>query len=128
MLKKRRNFFAQSFVKLKLFGAKLAPAAPTPLRGGGDTRKSQVAGCVDESIPFGGRVYLLRQGLSWKTTSCSSELGGHEEISSGARALPCSTTWKVFEREYVPSKRYASAKFTPLHVVWFSFVRDRSRG
>jgi len=46
----------------------------------------------------------------------------------GARALTCSTTWNVFERKCVSSKRYASANFTPLHVIWFSSCRDESRG
>jgi len=68
MLKNVETSLPKIFVKLKPFWGKLAPAAPTPLRGCGETRRSQVAGCVDESILFGGRVYLLRRGLSWKTT------------------------------------------------------------
>jgi len=42
--------------------------------------------------------------------------GRREEIFRGARSLTCSTTWKVFEQESVPSKRYASANFTSLLV------------
>ena len=54
--------------------------------------------------------------------------GGCKEISMGARPLTCSTTWNAFERECVSSKRYASANFTPLHVIWFSSGRDGSQG
>jgi len=43
--------------------------------------------------------------------------GGRQEISRGARALTCSSTWKVFERERVYSKCYASANLTPLDVI-----------
>jgi len=53
---------------------------------------------------------------------------GVQEISWGARALTCSTLWKVFERECVPSKCYASANFTPLHVILFTSDRDGNPG
>jgi len=46
----------------------------------------------------------------------------------GARALTCSATKKIFERKCVPFKRYASANFTPLHVIWPSTGRDGSGG
>jgi len=39
---------------------------------------------------------------------------GASRYFQGARTLTCSTTWKVFGRECFPSKRYASAHFTPL--------------
>jgi len=35
--------------------------------------------------------------------------GARPQIFRGTRALTCSTTWKVFERECLPSKHYASA-------------------
>ena len=41
-----------------------------------------------------------------------------------ARALACSTRWKFFQRECVPSKHYAIANFTLLHVICFSSGRD----
>jgi len=82
ILKNVETSLPKIFVKLKPFGGKLVPPAPTPLRGRGETRRSQVAGCVDESIPFGGRVYLLRQGLSWKTTSCSPVVLNWEGIKN----------------------------------------------
>jgi len=53
---------------------------------------------------------------------------GVQKISGGAQALTCSTSWKVFERECVPSKCYASANVTPLHVILFTSGRDGSPG
>jgi len=64
----------------------------------------------------------------WFLTGEGHPSGGRQEIFRGTRVLTCSTTWKYFERECVTSKRYASAHFTSLHVVWFSSGRDGSRG
>jgi len=43
----------------------------------------------------------------------------------GARALACSTQWKVLTATcpFQTLRRY----FTPLHVIWFSSGRDTSR-
>ena len=46
--------------------------------------------------------------------------GGRQAISRGVRALTCSTTWKVFELERVPSKGYDSAILR--HYMSFSLV------
>ena len=56
--------------------------------------------------------------------------GGVKKFSGGREPLHAlqSTTWKVFERECVPSKGHASAHLTSLHVIWFSSGRDGSRG
>ena len=67
-------------------------------------------------------------GLSSHSGAQGFLIGGRKEISRGARALTCSTIWNIFERECVPSKRYASADFTSLHVVWFSSGRVGCRG
>jgi len=62
----------------------------------------------------------------WFLTGVARPPEGREEIFRGTRALICSTTWKVFERECAPSKRYASAELTSLHVIWFTSGRDGS--
>jgi len=36
---------------------------------------------------------------------------GVKKFPGGVRALTCFTTWKVFEREYVPSKHYPSDNY-----------------
>jgi len=73
--------------------------------------------------------YWLHNTISqWFLTGRRAPTGGRQEISTGARALTCSTTWKVSERKCVHFKRSASANFTPLHVIWFSSGRDGSRG
>ena len=90
---------------------------------------SSMPDCIKSSTTFTFKWKLKKQLLhQWFLTGGARPLRGGQEISRGARALTCCTTQKMFERECVPFKRYASANFMPPHVViWFSYGRDGSR-
>ena len=101
--------FARIFDKSNLLGVRLHPC-------------TSVSYTTEQPLQHSHRVN------PWFLTGRPRPPRGRQEISRGARALPCATTWKAFERECVLSKRYASANFTPLYVIWFSSGRDGSRG